>query len=203
MKLGVIAVQGAVSEHIDALRQAARQKRVEAKVVQVKTNADLDGVNGLVIPGGESTTISRLTLTAGVHEKIAALAQKGLPILGTCAGAILLASQGDGQVRQTSTKLLGLMDMQVNRNSYGRQVDSFEADLQIPDIGDKPFRGVFIRAPTIEKVWGKTTVWAKYQGAIVAARKDNILGLTFHPELTDDFRIHEFFLSIVLNQQAP
>ncbi|MCL5877902.1 MAG: pyridoxal 5'-phosphate synthase glutaminase subunit PdxT [Candidatus Bathyarchaeota archaeon] len=194
MKVGVIAVQGAVSEHIDALTQAMKSEGIKGKAVPVRVLEDLSDIDGLVIPGGESTTIGRLTLSSGLHGRIVELAQGGLPILGTCAGTILLASEGDRQVKDTDTKLLGLLDMQVNRNSYGRQVDSFEAGLQIAELGRAPFKGVFIRAPTIEKVWGKTEVWAKYQNKIVGAKKGNILALTFHPEITEDLRIHQFFL---------
>lgn len=135
-------------------------------------------------------------LSTGMDEKIVELATKGLPILGTCAGTILLAKEGDEQVKQTSTQLLGLLEMKVLRNAYGRQVDSFEADVKIPEIGDKPFRAVFIRAPVIEKVWNDTKVWSEYEGTIIGAKKGNILALTFHPELSDDLRIHEYFLTM-------
>lgn len=197
MKVGVIAIQGAVSEHVDALTQAMKNEGIKGKAVLVRSPEDLNDVDGLVIPGGESTTIGRLTLSSGLYERIVELAHGELPILGTCAGTILLASEGDRQVKNTGTKLLGLLDMQVNRNSYGRQVNSFEADLQIAELGKAPFKGVFIRAPTIEKVWNTTEVWAKYQNKIVGAKKGNILALTFHPELTEDLRIHQFFLKQV------
>lgn len=203
MKIGVVAVQGAVTEHVDILRKAMKELKIDGCVVPVRTTKDLDDVSGLVIPGGESTTISRLMLDAGMQQKIIELVKKGLPVLGTCAGAILLAKEGDEQVKQTKTTLLSLMDIGVNRNAYGRQVDSFEVDLQIDEIGKKPFKGIFIRAPTIEKVWGSTSVWAKYQATVVGAKKGNILALTFHPELGDDLRIHEYFLKMILNQQKP
>lgn len=196
MKVGVIAVQGAVSEHLDALEKALKKEKLGGQVVPVRTVDGLEGVCGLVIPGGESTTISRLMLTSGLHERIVTLAKGGLPILGTCAGTILLAKRGDQQIKDTDTKLLSLLDMQVSRNSYGRQVDSFEANLHIAELGSQPFKGIFIRAPTIEKVWGNSTVWVTHQNAIVAAKKGNILALTFHPELTEDLRIHEYFIKI-------
>ena len=203
MKVGVIAVQGAVTEHIDILRKAMKELKIDGCAVPIRTTKDLDHVSGLVIPGGESTTISRLILDAGMQQKIIELAKKGLPILGTCAGAILLAKEGDEQVKQTKTSLLGLMEIRVNRNAYGRQVDSFEVDLQIDEIGKEPFKGIFIRAPTMEKVWGSTSVWAKHQATVVGAKKGNVLALTFHPELGDDLRIHEYFLKMVLNQETP
>jgi 5'-phosphate synthase pdxT subunit len=194
LKVGVVAVQGAVSEHLDTLRKAMEELGIEGKVIQVKTVKDLDGISGIVIPGGESTTINRLMLKTGLHGKIVELAKEGLPILGTCAGAILLAKEGDEQIRQTNTVLLGLMDMKVLRNAYGRQVDSFEADVHIPELGKKPYRAVFIRAPAIERVWNGTKVFAEYRNFIIGAKKRNVLALTFHPELTDDLRVHEYFL---------
>ena len=202
MKIGVIAVQGAVTEHIDILRKAMKELKIDGYTVPIRATKDLDNVSGLVIPGGESTTISRLILDAGMQQKIIELAKEGIPILGTCAGAILLAKEGDVQVKQTKTNLLCLMEMEVNRNAYGRQVDSFEVDLQIDQIGKEPFKGIFIRAPTIEKVWGSTSVWAKYQNKVVGAKRGNILVLTFHPELGEDLRIHEYFLKIFLNQEV-
>ena len=203
MKVGVVAVQGAVTEHIDILRKAMKELKIEGSAVPTRSTKDLEHVSGLVMPGGESTTISRLMFEAGMQQKIIELAKKGLPILGTCAGAILLAKEGDKQVKQTKTNLLGLIEIQVNRNGYGRQVDSFEVDLQIDEIGKEPFKGIFIRAPTIEKVWGSTSVWAKHQDTIAGAKKGNVIALTFHPELGDDLRIHEYFLKLILNQETP
>jgi 5'-phosphate synthase pdxT subunit len=197
LKVGVIAVQGAVSEHIDLLERAMKEQGIDGNVYPVRTAKDLCDISGIVIPGGESTTISRLMVTTGMHERIFKLANKGLPILGTCAGTILLAKEGDEQVKQTNTKLLGLMEISVARNAYGRQADSFEVDVKIPEIGNNPFRAVFIRAPTIQKVWGDTRAWIRHQSAIVGAKKGNILGLTFHPELSDDVRVHEYFLKII------
>lgn len=202
MKVGVIAVQGAVSEHIDVLKTALKELKITGKVVNVRTVKDLDDISGIVIPGGESTTISRLMFATGIHERIIELAKKGLPIIGTCAGTILLAEEGDEQVKQTNTKLLGLMEMRVSRNAYGRQVNSFEVDVKIPEIGNELFRAVFIRAPAIEKVWGDTKVWMRIQTKIVGARKRNILALTFHPELSGDLRLHEYFLRMIQNQES-
>ncbi len=201
MKIGVLDLQGAVSEHIEALNKAMEELKVDGNAVYVRNVKGLDGVSGLVVPGGESTTINRLMMTTGMYEKIIELAKKGLPILGTCAGTILLAKEGDEQVKKTNTRLLGLMEMKVLRNAYGRQVDSFEVDVKIPEVGDKPFRAVFIRAPTIEKVWGDVKVWVKYQDTIIGAKKGNILALTFHPELSDDLRIHEYFLRMITKVQ--
>jgi 5'-phosphate synthase pdxT subunit len=200
LKVGVVAVQGAVSEHVEVLNKATKELKIDGNVVYIRTIKDLNDISGIVIPGGESTAINRLMLTTGMHERIIELAKKGLPILGTCAGTILLAKEGDEQVKKTNTELLGLMDMKVLRNAYGRQVDSFETDVKIPEIGNKPFRAVFIRAPTIEKVWNDTKVWTKYQDNIIGAKKGDILALTFHPELNDDLRIHEYFLKTIIKK---
>ena len=198
LKIGVLALQGAVSEHIEALEKVMNKLYLKGKVITVKKPEDLNDIAGLVIPGGESTTIDRLMVKTGIWERIIILAKKGLPILGTCAGAILLAKKGGKQVEQTRTILLNLMEMKVLRNAYGRQLNSFETDVKIPEIGNKLFRAVFIRAPVIEKVWGKTKVWAKYKNKIIGAKKGNVLALTFHPELTNDLRIHEYFVKTIL-----
>ena len=202
MKIGVVALQGAVSEHVEVLMKAMKKSKIEGTAAYARSPKDLDGASGIVIPGGESTTIGRLMLSTGMYGKIAQLAKEGLPILGTCAGTILLAKEGDEQVKETNTRLLGLLDMKVLRNAYGRQLDSFEADVNIPEIGDGPFRAVFIRAPSIEKVWNGTEVWSKYKDTIIGAKKGNILALTFHPELSNDLRIHQYFLKMIADGRA-
>ena len=196
MKVGVLAVQGAVSEHVDVLKKALKKSKIDGTATYVRSVRDLEDVSGLVIPGGESTTIGRLMLSTGMEKKIVELAKKKLPILGTCAGTILLAKEGDEQVKKTNTSLLGLLDMKILRNAYGRQVDSFEAYVRIPEVGGRPFKAVFIRAPTIEKVWNDTKVWAEYKDTIIGAKKGNVLALTFHPELADDLRVHQYFLKM-------
>jgi len=199
LKIGVIAVQGAVSEHVEVLKKAMEKSKIDGSVAYARSLTDLNDVSGIVVPGGESTTIGRLLQSTGMYERICELARKGLPILGTCAGTILLAKEGDEQVKQTSTRLLGLLDMKVLRNAYGRQVDSFEAGVNIAEIGERPFKAVFIRAPTIEKVWNDTRVWAGYKNNIIGAKKGNILTLTFHPELSNDLRIHIYFVKMIID----
>lgn len=198
LKIGVLALQGAVSEHVEALEKAMKKLGLEGEVVIVRKREELNDILGLVIPGGESTTINRLMLKIGIREKIIKLAKEELPILGTCAGTILLAKKGDEQVKRTGTILLGLMEMEVLRNAYGRQVNSFEVDVKIPELGSKSFRTVFIRAPAIEKVWGETKIWVRYKNEIIGVKKNNILALTFHPELTDDLRVHQYFIKTIL-----
>jgi 5'-phosphate synthase pdxT subunit len=185
MRIGVLAVQGAFREHIEALR------RCGCAVAEVRKKEELEAVDGLVIPGGESTTIGKLISSFGLADVIRERAYQGMPILGTCAGAILLAKEIIGSEQPT----LGLMEIKVQRNAYGRQVDSFEAELQIPVLGSDPFPGVFIRAPLITDVGPGAEVLATYKRGIVLVRQGKLLAATFHPELTADLRLHRYFLS--------
>lgn len=194
MKVGVLAVQGAIEEHSHVLAGLIGKDNVLA----VRTRQELDSVDALVIPGGESTTISRLLVENGLFARVKELGNRGLPILGTCAGMIVLAKEGDEQVERAGQKLLGLLDVRVRRNAFGRQKDSFETELSVPVLGKKPFPGVFIRAPAIEKVLSdKVEVLAEFDGRIVAVRQGKLVALAFHPELSGDTRFHEYFLSLV------
>jgi len=194
MKIGIIGLQGAVSEHLEATRQAMKKLGIEGEAIWVGRPAQLEGVDGIIIPGGESTTIGKLMQTTGLFERVKRLAKNGTPIFGTCAGLIVLAKRGDEQIVRTKQPLLGLMDISAIRNAFGRQRESFEAELEISGIGKKPFRGVFIRAPAVSEVWGDAQVLAKFQGKIVAVRQGGLLAVAFHPELTPDTRLHEYFL---------
>jgi len=189
MKIGVLAVQGAFIEHEQMLQ------RIGAEPVEVRLPAHLEGLDGLIIPGGESTTIGRMIEKWGLLEPIQALARSGLPVWGTCAGMILMAKEVvDGVPGQP---LLGLMDVTVRRNAFGRQVDSFETDLEVPALGDPPFRAVFIRAPLIERVGEGVEVLARLEdGTVVAVRQGNLLATSFHPELTEDERFHRYFVGL-------
>jgi 5'-phosphate synthase pdxT subunit len=200
MMIAVVAIQGDVSEHADAFRKSLKKLQMKGSVTLARSCDDLKGADAVAVPGGESTTISRLMEKAGMDRIIIRMAEEGKPVMGTCAGAILLAKKGGEQVRQTGQKLLGLMDMEVDRNAYGRQIDSFETDIDIPALGGRKFRGVFIRAPLIRRVFGEANVFARCGGQIAGAIQGKMLALTFHPELTDDFRIHEFFLGMVLDK---
>jgi len=186
MMVGVLALQGAFREHQAAFEACG------AKTVQVRKVHHLEGVEALVIPGGESTTIGKLLADYRLLEPIARLGREGMPVFGTCAGLILLAKDISGSEQPR----LGLMDCTVERNAFGRQVDSFEADLDIPVLGETPFRGVFIRAPYITRVGEGVEVLAEYGGKIVFARQGNILAAAFHPELTSDLRVHKYFLGM-------
>jgi 5'-phosphate synthase pdxT subunit len=187
MKIGVLALQGAFREHVEALRDLG----VEA--VEVRLPAQLIGLDGLIIPGGESTTIGKLAVHYGLQEAITQYAQEGRPLYGTCAGMIMLSKDiGRDQ------PLFGMMDISVERNAYGRQLDSFETDIDVPALGEEPFRAVFIRAPRIENVGDDVDVLARLDdGTPVAARQGNILVTAFHPELTPDPRFHRYFLAMV------
>jgi 5'-phosphate synthase pdxT subunit len=191
--IGVLALQGAFREHVRALEAAGARTRL------VRLPEDLQGLQGLVIPGGESTTMTllleRMNLLGPVREVIAA----GLPTMATCAGLILLAGEiSDGVDGQRG---LDLMDLSVRRNGYGRQVHSFEADLEIEGLEGGPFPGVFIRAPLVERA-GAAEVIARHEGRPVALRQDNMLGLCFHPELSGDRRLHSFFVAMAAGQSV-
>ncbi|MDH7577652.1 MAG: pyridoxal 5'-phosphate synthase glutaminase subunit PdxT [Bacillota bacterium] len=186
MKVGVLAMQGAFREHARAL------ERCGCTVLEVRMPRDVEEIEALVLPGGESTTIGKLVFDFGLAEPILGRAQAGLPVFGTCAGAVLLARDIVG----SDQKRLGLMDIRIHRNAYGRQVDSFETDLEIPFLGAEPFPAVFIRAPLIEAAGPEVEVLARYREGIVLARQGRVLAATFHPELTPDLRIHRYFLEL-------
>ena len=185
-KIGVLALQGDFREHIDIL------KKLGAEPVEVRSVEDLEGLSGLIVPGGESTTIGNLMVESGLLDGIRSFFYKGGPVWGTCAGMVLAGSATMGS-RQP---LLGLMNALVERNGFGRQVHSFEKELEIEGF-DEPFLGVFIRAPFFEDVGPGVEVLSEVDGRIVAARGENILVTAFHPELTDDVRFHEYFLQEV------
>lgn len=196
MKIGVIGLQGAISEHILAVELAMDALGIEGETFWIRKPGDINDLDGLIIPGGESTTIGKLMVESGLFQKVQDRAGSGMPVLGTCAGLILLAKEGDEQVRRTGQPLLGLMDMQVIRNAFGRQRESFEVDLEIPAFGENTFRAVFIRAPAVKRVWSEAKILAKYQDKIVATRQGNLVAMAFHPELTLDTRAHEYFLKM-------
>jgi 5'-phosphate synthase pdxT subunit len=184
--IGVLALQGDVREHIEIL------KKLGVEPVEVRSLEDLEGLDGLIVPGGESTAIGKMMMQSGLLDGVRSFFYKGGPIWGTCAGMVLAASATTGP-RQP---LLGLMNAVVERNGFGRQVDSFEKELDVEGF-EKPYLGVFIRAPFFEDVGPGVEVISKVDDRIVAARGENILVTAFHPELTDDTRFHEYFLQEV------
>jgi len=192
MIIGVLALQGAFREHIRMIRMCGEEAR------EIRLPEELDSVDALIIPGGESTTISKLMVEYGFPGRLKSMVKSGKPVMGTCAGLILLA----GSLQGKRQKLLNLIDIDVKRNAYGRQIESREVDIEIPAIGPEPFHAVFIRAPQIESAGPKVEALATYQGKIVLARQKNILICCFHPELTDDTRIHRYFLEMASNEKS-
>ncbi len=194
MRIGVLAVQGAFAEHVSTLAS------IGVEGIEVRLPADLAGVSGLILPGGESTAMRLLIDRWGLREPILDLARSGAPILGTCAGMILLAttiSDGDPPV-------FGLLDMAVRRNAFGRQLESFEADLSVPILGDAPVHGIFIRAPIVEAVGPAVDVLARLDdGRIVAVRERNILATAFHPELAGETRFHRLLATMAAAHADP
>lgn len=187
MRVGVLALQGAFIEHEHKLRELG----VEA--VEVRLPQDLDGLDGLIIPGGESTTIGKLATDYGLIEPLRQFAQEK-PTWGTCAGMIFLAKD-IGIDRQP---ILGVMDITVNRNAFGRQIDSFEHDLVMPALGEQPYHAVFIRAPIVTHAGSGVDVLARLEdGRIVAAQQGHLMATAFHPELTNDLRLHEYFVATI------
>lgn len=192
MKTGVLASQGAFIEHIKSLNTLG------VETIPVRLPVQLAGLDGLIIPGGESTTIGKLMKDYALFDEIRKLANDGMPVLGTCAGMILMAKE----IPDHTVQPLGLIDITVRRNAFGRQTDSFETDLSIPVLGEKLFPAVFIRAPLIENTNGNVEVLARLEnGTAVAARQGKFLVTAFHPELTDDLRFHQYFLDIIKGEK--
>jgi 5'-phosphate synthase pdxT subunit len=185
MKIGILALQGAVREHRNLLH------RLGVETADVLNPDDLNGIDGLVLPGGESTAVGKLLIRYNLLEPIAESGRQGLPIFGTCTGLILLAKH----INNSEQYRLGLMDTYVERNAFGRQSASCEVDMHIPVLGDMLFHTIFIRAPYIDKVGDNVVVLLSYQNKILFAEQDNFLAAAFHPELTDDTRVHEYFLN--------
>ncbi|MBU4256631.1 MAG: pyridoxal 5'-phosphate synthase glutaminase subunit PdxT [Thermoplasmatales archaeon] len=183
MKIGVLSIQGDVSEHLSIVEKTLKEMGIKGNAVPVKKNLRIDA---LIIPGGESTAIFRIMKKMGLSDKIKKLS---IPVMGTCAGCVLM-----------DRKHLGLMDMDVERNAFGRQKESFEADIKIKGFKES-YHGVFIRAPVITNVYGECKILAKFENRIVMAQEDNKIALSFHPELTDDTRIHKYFLSLIKNRR--
>lgn len=190
LKVGVLALQGAVAEHIDLIEQAG------AGAIPIKRKEQLDQIDGLIIPGGESTTIGKLLRRFDFIEAIKQFSDQKKPIWGTCAGMIVLAKSVEGQESH-----LDLMDIHVIRNAYGRQQDSFETSLSVKGL-ERQIQAVFIRAPLIQSLGENVEVIAEHEGRIVAARQEHLLAVSFHPELTEDTGLHHYFLNMV-QQYTP
>ena len=191
-----MSIQGAVSEHRESLKHAFEEMNLDGSAVIVRHKEQIDEVDALIIPGGESSTISKILVKSGMYGAIVQRVKDNtLPIMGTCAGCVLLAKKIVGNTGET--KSLCAMDIEVQRNAFGRQKESFEKSVEIKGFS-KPYHAVFIRAPVIKEVWGACKILAKIDKKIVAARQDKFLVFSFHPELTDDCRLHQYFLEMFI-----
>ena len=197
LSIGVIAIQGAVTEHIHSMKQVLKKTNTHGKVFAIKNKEQIKDIDGVILPGGESTTISRVLFQSEIGEEIKRRVEKNdLAIMGTCAGCVIIAKKLNDNSHDV--KLLGLMDIEVTRNAFGRQKESFEQTIKIDGFKEH-YNAVFIRAPVIEKIENNCKILSKIDNKIIMARQENILALSFHPELTDDLRIHQYFLDIILS----
>ena len=195
VNIGIIGVQGAVLEHVNAMKKLFSETNTPGEIFIIHDKNQLDKVDGLIIPGGETTTISRILVKTGLYDKILdRVKQKNIVIMGTCAGCALLSEKISNNDKEI--KCLNAMKMHVKRNAFGRQKESFEQEIKIKGFS-KPYNAVFIRAPIIEKTYDNCEILAKIKDKIIMARQDKFLALCFHPELTDDLRIHKYFLDII------
>ena len=195
ISIGVVGIQGAVSEHIASMEKTLQETNTPGKVLAIKNTRGINKIDALILPGGESTTISRILLKSGLSDAISERIKKNnFPVMGTCAGCVILASEMTDNIKDV--KLLYAMNMCVKRNAFGRQRESFEKNIDIKGFSE-PYNAVFIRAPTIEKIWGNCEILAEVDKKIVVARQNTLLALSFHPELTDDLRIHKYFLGMI------
>jgi len=195
VSIGVLGIQGAISEHIASMEGALRETKTSGKVFVVNHKGKMTDIDALIIPGGESTTISRVLHESDLYDIISdRIKESNLPIMGTCAGCVILSKKLSYNVKDV--KLLNAMDMNVERNAFGRQKESFEKPINIKGFSST-YNAVFIRAPIIKKVWGKCKVLAKIDKKIVMARQENAIAVSFHPELTSDLRIHKYFLDLI------
>jgi len=196
--IGVLALQGDVEENIKVATKALAEMNQKGKVISVRYPEEIMKIDGLIIPGGESTVMGLLiAIKNGLLDSINKVLQKGLPIMGTCAGMIILAKKSyDRVVGNKKQLLLGALDIEVERNSFGRQFDSFESNLEISGIGND-FRGIFIRAPSVITAGPQVQILSKFDGKIVAVQQENIIGTSFHPELSGDSRMHKMFIESI------
>jgi 5'-phosphate synthase pdxT subunit len=198
LTVGVLAIQGDVQENLISTEKAIKELGIEGKAVEVKTADDVSKVDGLIIPGGESTTIGQLSLVNSSLRIIKEKIENGMPVLGICAGMILLAKTADDRVMgKTGQPLLDLVEIKIERNSFGRQKESFEAEISMNSIKIPKFNGVFIRAPSVSEISADVEVLSKFNEKIVAIKKGNIIGTAFHPELTTDVSLHKYFVNLV------
>ena len=198
LNIGILSIQGDVTENVSATKDALEELGISGNVTEVKTPEQISSLDGLIIPGGESTMIGQLSLVNGSLKHIKEKIESGMPVFGICAGLILLSKNAkDRVVGNTDQPLLDLLDVTVERNSFGRQRDSFEAKISLEPVNISSFNGVFIRAPSIADTGNDVEILSKFNEKIVAVKQGNILGTAFHPELTSDISLHKYFVNIV------
>jgi pyridoxal 5'-phosphate synthase pdxT subunit len=200
IKVGVLGIQGDIEENILSTEEALKKLNLRGTVESVRYSESVAELDGLILPGGESTVIgSLLSIQGKVFQTIEKKIKEGMPVLGTCAGLIMLSKRTyDKVVGETKQKLFGMLDVVIERNAFGRQHESFEVDLEIPVLGKEPFRGIFIRSPIVNNVGESVTILTKLDDKIVAVKQNNIIGTSFHPELSADIRLHELFIKDIL-----
>jgi 5'-phosphate synthase pdxT subunit len=200
IKVGVLGIQGDIEENILSTDEALKKLNLRGTVESVRYSESIAELDGLILPGGESTVIgSLLSIQGKVFQTIEKKIKEGMPVLGTCAGLIMLSKRTyDKVVGETKQKLFGMLDVVIERNAFGRQHESFEVDLEIPVLGKEPFRGIFIRSPIVNNVGDSVTILTKLNDKIVAVKQNNIIGTSFHPELSADRRLHELFIKDIL-----
>ena len=197
LTFGVLSIQGDVLENILSVKAAIDALDIDATVTAVRTTDEISKVDGLVIPGGESTTIGQLSKFNGSLKILKEKIEEGMPVLGICAGMVLLSNNAnDKVVGKIDQPLLNILDIKLERNSFGRQRESFESDISLDSIGIPKFNGVFIRAPSISDVGSDVKVLSKFNEKIIAVKKNNVIGVAFHPELTTDISLHKYFVNL-------
>jgi 5'-phosphate synthase pdxT subunit len=200
IKVGVLGIQGDIEENILSTAEALKKLNLRGTVESVRYSESIAELDGLILPGGESTVIgSLLSIQGKVFQTIEKKIKEGMPVLGTCAGLIMLSKRTyDKVVGETKQKLFGMLDVVIERNAFGRQHESFEVDLEIPVLGKEPFRGIFIRSPIVNNIGENVIILTKLNDKIVAVKQNNIIGTSFHPELSADRRLHELFIKDIL-----
>ena len=197
LNIGILSIQGDVNENILSTKAAIDALDIDGTVTSVRTPDEISKVDGLIIPGGESTTIGKLSLFNGTLKILKEKIEQGMPVLGICAGMILLSKTvNDKVVGKIDQPLLNIFDIKLERNSFGRQRESFESDISLNSIGIPTFNGVFIRAPSISDVGSDVEILSKFNEKIIAVKKNNVIGVAFHPELTTDISLHKYFVNL-------
>ena len=200
IQIGILAIQGDIEENLTATNLALDELEIKGRVIPVKYVNEIAGIDGLILPGGESTVIGTLAKLSGATQLIKDRVSNGMPLMGTCAGMIMLAKRAyDRVVGEIRQQMFNVLDITVERNAFGRQHDSFEAELDIPLIGSESFKGVFIRSPIVTEIKNGVDVIATINNKIVAIKQGNVIGTSFHPELANDTRFHKYFTQLVID----